>query len=444
MELYEVISDREVQDLRRETEERIEDIRKTPDSVIPMGSSVYYVSMTGSDAADGRAPETAWKSLDKVNAVGIPTGAYVCFERGGIWRGQLIAKAGVTYTAYGKGEKPRLYISPENGAQPDKWQATEFPHVWRWDGIERDVGTLVFNDGEYCAFKRTTRNVGHDAKYRELFGELFSGIADLNQELHFWHDPDSHALYLYSKENPGTRFRSIEFCVGFHGVLVKGDDVTIDNLCIKYVGTHGISAGTRRNLTVTNCEFGWIGGAYPIFDTDRMGNAVQIYGGCDGYTVQHCYFYQIYDAAVTHQYDLKPEEREAQAVIAMEHIRYADNVMEYCNYSIEYFLNTGSVENGSYMHDFEICNNHMWYAGQGYCSQRGDRGQAAHIKSWNHQNRASQYRIKGNLLAYSADMLFHICSRRLHEDGTDSMPVMENNRLIGYKGQVFGRLGQRK
>ncbi len=445
MNKHENITRNDITELRKKTEKRIYNILTSPNLVTNPARPIYYVSSKGCDDADGKTPATAWASLERVGSAQLPVGAYVCFERGGIWRGQLIAQAGVTYTAYGEGVKPRLYVSPENGSQPAKWIATEKLHVWRWDGIERDVGTLVFNDGEACAIKRSIRAEGHSAMYCDIYGEEFHGYEDLKQDLHFWHDTDDaahHALYLYSEENPGKRFRSIEFNVGFHNVLVKGDDVTIDNLCIKYGGTHGISAGTRRNLTVKNCEFGWIGGSYPIFDGERLGNAVQIYGGCDNYAVENCYFYHIYDAAVTHQYDLTLSERETQAVISMKHIRYTDNVMEYCNYSIEYFLNTGSEENQSYMTDFCIENNYMWYAGQGFCEQRPDRGQAAHIKSWNHPNRASDYRIVGNLLVFSKDMLVHIHSHCLNDDGSNSMPQMENNWFIGHSNQMFGIFGQ--
>ena len=77
-----------------------------------------------------------------------------------------------------------------------------------------------------------------------------------------------------------------------------GDDITVDNLCLKYTGVHGVGAGTVNDLTVQNCEFGWIGGSVQgvlgsnKYET-RFGNAVEIYGGCENYTVQNNYIYQI-------------------------------------------------------------------------------------------------------------------------------------------------------
>ena len=64
----------------------------------------------------------------------------------------------------------------------------------------------------------------------------------------------------------------------------------IDNLCLKYGDCHGVGSGTNEGLTITNCEFGWIGGSIQgesIFGRNhptRFGNAVEIYGGCDGYS----------------------------------------------------------------------------------------------------------------------------------------------------------------
>ena len=46
----------------------------------------------------------------------------VLFERGGLWRGELVCATGVTYSAYGEGPKPKIISSPESGVGADKWQ----------------------------------------------------------------------------------------------------------------------------------------------------------------------------------------------------------------------------------------------------------------------------------------------------------------------------------
>ncbi len=235
-----------------------------------------------------------------------------------------------------------------------------------------------------------------------------------------------------------------------NGIGVGGDDIHIDNLCIKYVGAHGIGGGTRKGLHVTNCELGWIGGsiqAERIFGRRgavRYGNAVELYGGCDDFVVDNCYVYQVYDAGLTQQINVeKPDDLKDQ-----KRIRYTRNVIENCNYSIEYFLSIkGEARQGnpSRMEDFLIEKNIMWDAGVGFCQQRPDNSQAAHIKSWrNFSNRATGYVVRKNLFARAREMEIEISAGLLNPDGSDSMPKFEGNAFFGVKGQRFGVLNQGK
>ena len=455
------LPDKAFADFRQLTDRRIAEIRATPNMEIPAGAECRYLSEKGDDNLDGKTPATAWRTTARLDREKLPKGAFVLFERGGLFRGGLKASEGVTYTAYGKGAKPRIYSSPENGADPAKWEKTDVENVWRYKIGKADVGTIVFNDGEAHAIK-ILPVYNDDGTFTQQYGgrPFNNGYKDLAEDLHFWHDysektdfkpfaTGSGYLYLYSKQNPGERFKSIEFNVRKHGIAVGGsNNVHVDNLCIKYVGSHGIGAGTVNGLRVTNCEFGWIGGsiqAERIFGRKwavRYGNAVEIYGGCEGYTVENCYVYQVYDAGLTQQINVgKLEELRDQ-----KGVRYARNVIENCNYSIEYFLALRSFrENPSRMEGFVIEDNLMWNAGVGFCQQRPDRSQAAHIKSWrNNSNRATGYVIRGNLLACGAEMLVEISSGLCNPDGSESMPKMEGNVFVGTKGQRFGVLNQGK
>jgi hypothetical protein len=74
--------------------------------------TVRYVSNSGNDSHDGLTPQTAWKTVAKVNATTLTAGTYVLFQRGGTWREALtIAQNGtstapITYGAYGVGLFP--------------------------------------------------------------------------------------------------------------------------------------------------------------------------------------------------------------------------------------------------------------------------------------------------------------------------------------------------
>ena len=451
------LPDRAFADFRQLTDRRIAEIRATPSMEIPAGAECRYLSERGDDEADGRTPATAWRTTARLRREKLPAGAFVLFERGGVFRGGLKASAGVTYTAYGKGAKPRIYSSPENGANPAKWEKTDAENVWRYKIGTDDVGTLVFNDGEAHAIK-ILPVYNADGTFTQQYGRrpFNNGYRDLAEDLHFWHDYSAKTdfkpfakgtgyLYLHSEKNPGERFRSIEFNVKRHGVAVGWEnDVRIDNLCVKYVGSHGIGAGTVKGLRVTNCEFGWIGGSIQserIFGRNcatRYGNAVEIYGGCDGFTVENCYVYQVYDAGLTQQYNVKPGAPTYQ-----RHVRYSRNVIEKCNYSIEYFLSGVRRDDPSRIEDFVVEDNVMWDAGVGFCQQRPDRQGAAHVKSWrNNCNRSTGYLVRRNLFAFGVDMLVEISAGLANPDGTDSMPKMEGNVFVGESGQRFGVVNQ--
>ena len=86
-------------------EKRKKEIFDTPDC-LEISGNIYYVSNSGSDENDGKSPNTAWKSLDKVSSVEFAYGDGVLFKRGDLFRGEVYTKSGVTYGAYGEGEKP--------------------------------------------------------------------------------------------------------------------------------------------------------------------------------------------------------------------------------------------------------------------------------------------------------------------------------------------------
>ena len=447
---------------------RIAAIRATPNMDVPRGAPRRYLSPRGDDAADGLTPATAWRTTGRLNAEKLAPGSFVLFERGGVYRGGVKACEGITYTACGVGDKPRVYASPWDGADPAKWEKTDAPDIWRCKVGMEDVGTIVFDGGRANAVKIVPVWNTDGAFTQQYGGRSFdNGYRSLAEDLHFWHDYSAktkfqpHAkgtgfLYLRSRENPGSRFKSIEFCIRRHGFSVgRCGDVTIDNICVMYAGAHGVGAGTVKNLKVTNCEFGWIGGSIQsegIFGRNwptRFGNGVEIYGGCDGFTVENCYVHDIYDAGLTQQFDMR--SWSGGVPVVQRNVRYSRNVIERCNYSIEYFLHgiKDPAANPSRIEGFVIERNLMRDAAEGFCRQRPDIGGGAHIKCWRYSgrlfnNRATGYVIRNNVMSGSRDMLVEISSSIMNPDGSDSMPKMHGNVFIGHQGQRFGVLNQGK
>jgi hypothetical protein len=76
--------------------------------------TTYFVSDAGDDNNDGKAAESPWKSLSKVNGTVLQPGDSVSFRRGDVWTGLLVAgqsgtaKSGITLGSYGSGSLPTI------------------------------------------------------------------------------------------------------------------------------------------------------------------------------------------------------------------------------------------------------------------------------------------------------------------------------------------------
>ncbi len=301
----------------------------------PKNERVIYVSNSGCDCNDGLTPETAICTLAKVNEITLP-GDTVLFKRGDHFRGNIkVDKDGITYASYGEGIKPIINSSKRNYADPAIWQETDAPNVYMCTEDVDNAGLLHF-DPEY------TYGI-----YNELYGHMKLrrdddfGYKNLEGDLDFFCDRKTNKLYLYSAEgNPGERFLDIEIGAGGSTFGGSAHNVTIDGLWITHTGSHGVGSGTTVNRVVRNCVFSWLGGSMlggekrqdGSYNTTRFGNAVEIYGGCKGYTVENNWMYQIYDTAVTHQYGGYSEGDCLQYDVL-----YRGNFMEYCFWSIEFY-----------------------------------------------------------------------------------------------------------
>lgn len=96
-------------------------------------ATFYVDSIQGRDDADGTAPASAWRTLQRVNEAALIPGDRVLFRRGCVWRGSLRLRSGnpgmpVTFGAYGEGEKPILQRSVARDA-PEDWEP-HGPGVW--------------------------------------------------------------------------------------------------------------------------------------------------------------------------------------------------------------------------------------------------------------------------------------------------------------------------
>ncbi len=444
--------------------QRIEEIRNTASMDLShiTGKKIYVSESSGNDANDGLSEGTPVKTLAKAGTLAT-SGDAVLLKRGDLWREPMTAKNGVTYTAYGEGKKPTIYGSPENGADPEKWllvyEDETGKKVWQYKNVDmKDVGTMVIRDGdrEYYTAKVMAYSSGDRYVYKNDKNKDFDYIAELKNDLEFFHYANNAVsgtvinaaiatgpVFLRCDSgNPGKVFDSIEFNVRVSGIGISGNNITIDNICVMHVGVHGISAGTTNNLTVTNCEFGWIGGSIQSYNANgttdgsptRLGNGVEIYGGCDGYLVDNCYLWQCYDAGVTHQYSSR-----SGGDCVMKNVTYSNNLITDCIYSIEYFL---GIADGLERYGDNILyeNNLCRRAGFGFGGwlNSAHRGAAEHIRSGGSSttNPFTNYRIINNIFDRST---FELCQTTTIWD--NCKPDYDGNIFIQGLGDQFYTYG---
>ena len=391
--------------------------------------TLYYVSALGDDARDGRSEATAVRSLSAVAKLPLKAGDAVLFRRGDLFRGRIDTVAGVTYSAYGEGAKPTLCASVRNYADPALWEATKVPNVYLCKEPIDNAGIITYDHDPQTIGKYDVK-VGRMRNTRKGVAPT----AQLKEEGDFWCDLPGKKLYLCClKGNPGASFKRIEIGPGVHGICIReSDGVTVDNLHITLAGRHGISAGTVRNLEVRNCIFDWIGGSLLIPEGQKggpclFGNAVEVYGGCDGYRVHDCWMYQIYDTGITHQC------HHANSKIYQSNVEYARNLIEYCFWSIEYYnaQNKYGETRNVYVH-----HNFCRYGGYGW----GCRGRAGGTPMFSIDDRpdvTSNYVNEANILERSLGILVNNFGR--HAAPPDF--VFRKNVYVQPRGWNFASIG---
>ena len=319
-------ADKEANDLRNA-------INGTEDSLKIKGQK-YYVSPNGNDNNDGKTPATAWKTLDNVllSAFLLKEGDAILLERGGVYRlnSAFVCKSGITYGAYGKGNKPVIYGSSTNYAWGKLWEPSNKKNVWKLNLEKSDAGIIVFDHGKAVGSKKTN-------------------VSSLKTEGDFYHNIDDGLLYLYVEgAYPNVKYESIEIGTDTNIMTIpqKSKNITIDNLSLKYSGAHGISVSANAsNIKITNCEIGWIGGSYfdPIAKPGaRYGNGIQFWLSCENMVVDNCWIYQVYDTGFSYQ------GQGNLPGTKYKNISLKNTLIEFCSMSIEVWdqtSDTSVVEN---------------------------------------------------------------------------------------------------
>lgn len=360
------------------------------------GKNVYYVSENGNDKNDGRTPETAWATLDKVNSAACPegftedsakqfpeflwtvqhpeekaelnSGDVVLFERGGIWRGVLRSVDGVTYSAYGTGDKPCISSSPENGTGKEKWKLVSgTKNIWEFYKTIQDCGGILlgedtvaiknapfWSDEKQCFLNTNNRENLSGEEYQKAEPFDCTMLEDLQffNELNFEGSVQEDVSRLFCSTgklylrcdagNPGKVYSSIEFFTGNNaynqGIASPADGVIFDNLAF-YHSSVGVNAQQNRNVTVRNCDVRYGGGIVQAYNlgwdengnvTDasvvRCGDGIAI-GGTNN-RAENNFVSNYFDNGITveeYWYD------GAESENPRKDITISGNLIEYCN-----------------------------------------------------------------------------------------------------------------
>ena len=300
--------------------------------------TAYYLSNDGDDRADGTSPETAWATIDRLNEAELNYGDAVFFRRGDVWRSaQVNSRPGVTYSAYGEGEKPGLYGSVENGGGAEKWslwyEGEDGRKIWVYYRPMLDCGAIALRE-DLAAEKvqpfwnGQTYQVLSDlwlTDQTEQAAEEQAALPEFDPTVHLTEDltffsqasgglPDTLPIYLLGwvdtgereqycltadgplylrcdQGNPGELYGDMEFLSPYAPFDGVQDDVVIDNLALRYTGRNLLSVSPEcQGVLVQNCDLGWGGGCTASYALDTITGyaaGVQRNGGVGGASSSH-------------------------------------------------------------------------------------------------------------------------------------------------------------
>lgn len=309
----------EAQALLLAADERREAILNSPTTIVKSDAytqgetytgTAYYVSNDGDDHNSGTNAETPWKTLDKVNQAGLDYGDAVFFRRGDTWYGELLCKAGVTYSAYGEGEKPLFSGSSPEASSPDAWtlcfEGNNGEKIWTFHRETPDIAGIFFNGGSQWAEKVVACWNGE--QYVTKNGDPFIPEKQLSQNRTFFSGTDLTGLgidvdlngisrlgqlYLRCDEgNPAQVYDSVDLTLvhcGAEPAEHNGSGVTIDNLSFRYYSDLGISCSGYQGWTgihIQYCELSHCGGNIGTYDGSNASERGISYPQASGGTIQ--------------------------------------------------------------------------------------------------------------------------------------------------------------
>ncbi len=298
-------------------------------------ATVYYVSSSsGVDTNNGTSQSTPWRTIDRVNqsTYSIVAGDQVLFQRGGVYRGEIIwgvsgtASAPVVYGAYGTGADPiingakvitgwtlhsgniyKAYV----GMQVDfvyvggtRMTLARTPNAGSWyRNTNASYATLTSSNitqasgyftGSRCVVRSTASSVDTLRVINHVGSTLTFGSNPVNIYMNqddwgfylenkltlldaaneWYYDKSNGYLYLWAPGNVNPSTLNVEASVYWSGVncYPSRHYGSIQNLNFKYQRYAGVLNGSADHVTVTGCTM------------EDLYHGIRSYGSYDTYS----------------------------------------------------------------------------------------------------------------------------------------------------------------
>ena len=289
-----------------------------------------YLSAEGDDAADGCSPETAWRTVGRLNE-GLPAGGRACLRAGDVFYGTVEVKGGpapdhpTVVTSYGEGAKPVVSNTKNLKRDPKLWTlfGTGTNGDWRFD---------LRNDDNYDGVKGPETNTGFLIVDGVVRPWKKYGYFDINADWDFADDDDG-ILHVHLERNPAEAAQDIRAAVNRHGIVLASN-LVVSNIAVRAVGGHGMCGHHVAHVRISDCDFENIGGAelkgFMPGERMRYGNGVEFWKSASDAIVERCTFSNVYDVAFTMQGD-HPET-------GWSDVHFRSNVVRSCSQAFEIWV----------------------------------------------------------------------------------------------------------
>lgn len=335
----------------------------------------FYVSATGSDSANGLAPDSAWASIAKANTSLPGDRSTLLFRSGDTFYGELDLPYGCEIGAYGSGPKPILTMFKLLN-QPAGW-SEHSPGVW-----QIDLGSPTTHGG-YTG--TDDANIGYLMVDGTVKAALKFDVGEVTQDWDFYCDIPNHTLYVGAASNPAQLTDGIMAApngraFGASGSVIRCDRGGNDIRDIHVTGTGGCGIrGRGADVRIHDCIIDYVGGSrlVSVDGNTRYGNGIENWTEAQRWTIQNNEIAHAYDVAWTAQ-----GRDPGDAPVRWDNLRFRNNHVHDCGQSVEFWSESPNVASPGFT-GIVVEGNRFERAGYGAFSDvRPDQDKRVHLLTY--------------------------------------------------------------